>query len=69
MPDMPAKDKEFTCDVCGETFIADWTEDEAMAEAEINFPGILKEKMGIACDDCFEKVMAVLNIGGSNSVH
>ena len=48
--------EEFTCEHCGETFENDWSDKEALKEAEQwgkNPPGGLS----IICDDCYNKFM------------
>ena len=50
----------FTCARCGETHDKGWSDAEAAAEAEGNFPGIDvtdPDEAGVVCDDCYEYLM------------
>ena len=50
----------FTCALCGETHDKGWSDAEAAAEAEGNFPGIDvtdPDEAGVVCDDCYEYLM------------
>ena len=50
----------FTCDNCGKTFDSDWSDEEAAAEAQENFPGIDisdRDEAGVVCDDCYQHIM------------
>lgn len=48
------KDQPFICVKCGEEFIAAWTEEEAIAEAEELFgrPTTVTERV-MLCDGCY----------------
>ena len=53
--------RTFTCGVCGGTFEAeesDWSEADAMAEFEAQFPGAPPEARRSACEDCYVRLMA-----------
>lgn len=45
------KVETFTCAVCGETFECEWSEEEAVAEAEAIFGKGVMEDYVIVCDD------------------
>ena len=50
----------FTCDSCGTPFDSDWSDEEAAAEAQENFPGIDvtdSAEAGVVCDACYEHIM------------
>ena len=50
----------FTCARCGETHDKGWSDAEAAAEAEGNFPGIDvtdPDEAGVVCDDCYQYIM------------
>lgn len=49
--------KTFTCEDCGGTFDADWTEEEAVAEAVQTFPGQDVADMAPVCDHCYEEIL------------
>jgi hypothetical protein len=51
----------FTCESCGGTFDKVWSDEEAAAEAEENFPGLDVSdpaEAGVVCDDCYRHIMA-----------
>lgn len=50
--------KTYVCDECGETCTTDWSDEEAHAERERNFPGIPMGQMAQVCDVCFKRIMA-----------
>jgi len=50
----------FTCARCGETHDKGWSDAEAAAEAQENFPGIDitdPDEAGVVCDDCYKYLM------------
>ncbi len=54
---------QYKCDACGGVFdkVEDWTEGDAVAEAEEAFPGLMDapaEERGVVCDDCYKAMMA-----------
>ena len=52
--------KTYTCARCGGRFESDWSEEEAQAEYERNFPGATAAKLPReeVCDDCYKVLMA-----------
>lgn len=53
--------KTYTCDSCGKTFESGWSDEEAAAETQANFPGIDitdRDEAGVVCEDCYEHIMA-----------
>jgi len=55
-------DHKYRCDACHGTFIAAWSEADALAEKEANGWGKMDYKnMAQVCDDCYEKIMKVNN--------
>ncbi len=51
--------REFTCDMCGETFPADVSEEQLRSEFEQYFPSVAdtpSEDLASVCDDCWEKI-------------
>ncbi len=53
--------RTFTCDNCGKTFDSDWSDEEAAAEAQENFPGLDitdPDESGVVCDDCYQRIMS-----------
>jgi hypothetical protein len=51
------KDNEFQCAICGGFFEKGWSDEEAEAEREVNFPGIPPSEFSLICDDCYKKKM------------
>jgi len=51
-------DKEYTCMLCGETFIGAWTDEEAQEEARQNFGEDVfeREPVYVVCDDCYKLI-------------
>lgn len=49
----------YTCEECGETFEAEWSDEEAQAEARALFPGVPQEDMAVVCDDCWQGIMGL----------
>lgn len=47
--------EEYTCEMCGETYIKGWSNEEAKAEAEENFPGMDLTDSGLVCNDCYNE--------------
>ena len=50
----------FTCDNCGATHEKGWSDAEAAAEAEGNFPGMNisdPAEAALVCDDCYQHIM------------
>lgn len=54
---MASVEREYTCAACDGTFISDWTEEDARAEAEENF-GTHHQNMVEVCEDCYRNLMA-----------
>ena len=50
----------FTCQSCGDTHEKGWSDEEAAAEAQQNFPGIDltdPDEAPVVCDSCYEHIM------------
>jgi len=50
----------FTCANCGDTHEKGWSDEEAAAEAQENFPGIDTTdpvEAPVVCDDCYNRIM------------
>lgn len=47
---------DFTCAHCGETFPKAWSDEEALAEAEVH--GFDPDDCVVVCEDCHVKIMA-----------
>ena len=58
MSNQIAKDKEFTCCMCGQTFLSDWTDEEAAEELKQRFGEDKGPQHEVCCDDCYQKIMA-----------
>ena len=52
-----AKDRSYTCDGCGETFLSDQGEDAAEVEYQTIFGDDphLSDERGVLCDDCWQE--------------
>ena len=46
----------YMCARCGKTFISDWTEAEAQAEAEQLWGRRNPSYFAVVCDDCFKDI-------------
>lgn len=53
--------RRFTCDSCGGTFDAGWSDEERDAEA-VELWGETPTDAAVVCDDCFQAMQAVLPI-------
>ena len=53
-------DLKYTCDLCHETFIKGWSDEEAKAEADELWTAEeqSREGMAVICEDCFQRFMA-----------
>ena len=47
---------EYQCAECGEDFICEWSDEEAITEYKENFPGMENEETVLVCDECFNQV-------------
>lgn len=45
---------EYTCAACGKTYPKGWTDEEAAAERERDFPGMDDDEAAVVCDDCYQ---------------
>lgn len=54
------KANEYQCAACGEIYEYGWSDDEAQAEYEENFPTFAKrnEPVDVVCDDCYLQLTA-----------
>lgn len=50
----------YTCDLCRKRFDfeEDWTETDAAAEFDRNFPGEKAAERAVVCDDCYLAMLA-----------
>lgn len=46
---------EYTCAICGETYEAGWSDEEAEAEMEENFGEVDEENRAVVCDGCYKE--------------
>lgn len=53
---MSDESKTYVCAVCGGTFAAAWSAEEAAAEREANFPGLEEAAADLVCDPCFKRL-------------
>ncbi len=52
------KANEYQCEACLGVFEFGWSEAEALAEANGNFPTLQPEDRAIICDTCYKKMMS-----------
>lgn len=59
----------YTCALCQKTFETDRTDEEALAEFAVEFPGasVKPDDMEIVCDLCFQAMMAAFRPGRRRS--
>lgn len=50
------KENEYQCAMCKNVYEKGQSDEEAMSEAEENFPGVPGEEMEIICDDCYKQM-------------
>ena len=50
--------REYKCAACEGIFYAEWTEEEAVAEAKDIFGVAVMDDAEQVCDDCYKKIMA-----------
>lgn len=54
----------YTCEVCGRTFIKGWSDEEATAEYQANFPETQGDEIGMICEVCYVAVREWYENGG-----
>lgn len=47
---------EYQCSVCKGVFDKGWSDEEALDELHVKFPGYEPPQCSIVCDDCFKKM-------------
>lgn len=52
---------EYTCSMCGESCISDWSQEEAVAEKERDFGDVPLEECDQVCDVCYQKISPANN--------
>lgn len=57
----PLNVNEYRCSSCGDICVYGWTEEEAIEEANLAFPGVEIKDCAIVCDDCYSQIMGVEN--------
>lgn len=65
---MTGKGESFTCDLCGDTCVSNWSEEEAQAEYEQNFGAYVSEEKGVLCDDCYQLFMRWFENNGKKHI-
>jgi hypothetical protein len=46
--------RTYKCSECGGVYESEWTEEEANAELERDFPGTSIEECDVVCDNCYQ---------------
>ncbi len=52
----------YQCASCDGVFDKGWSDEEAAAERDENFPGLEPEDQAVVCDDCYRKMMGLLTL-------
>ena len=55
-PRRKLKHNEYRCAMCKEVYAKGWSDEEAMAEAQRDFPHIPIEETKLICEDCYELI-------------
>lgn len=58
------KPNEFRCAICGGVFTKGWTDEEALAEMNRDFPDFVAEQCDVVCDECYRDIMGDGHAGG-----
>lgn len=56
MTDPNGADRTYTCGNCGKTFEKGWSDEEARAEYQQNFPETQGHPEALVCDDCYRAI-------------
>lgn len=48
--------REYRCELCGDLFTSEWSEEEAKAEMRALFGDVPLEERAEVCDTCFKKL-------------
>jgi hypothetical protein len=51
------KKNEYRCAVCGGVFTKGWSEEEAVAEMQRDFPDYDLEQCDVVCDGCYREIL------------
>ncbi len=54
----PLAPNEYRCAACGCVFEKGWTDEEAVAELNNNFPGFTTDECAVVCDDCHKQMVS-----------
>lgn len=49
---------EYTCALCKQTFTKGWSDEEALAELKLDFPGFATAECSLVCDGCYQQHVA-----------
>jgi hypothetical protein len=49
------------CELCGQTFTSNWSDDDALDELESTFGEVTDDDHMIVCDPCYQVAVAGLN--------
>jgi hypothetical protein len=50
----PIGPNQYRCALCGGVFDKGWSDEEAKAEMEQNFPGMKADQEDLVCDPCYQ---------------
>jgi hypothetical protein len=48
-------ERVFTCAHCRKSFVSAWTQEEALAEKDRDYPQFPLEECAVLCDDCYRR--------------
>lgn len=54
------KPNEYRCCICHGVFVKGWSDEEAVAELSARLPEADPAECDLACDDCFNRIMAIM---------
>ncbi len=46
----------YKCEACNGVFEKAWSDADAAAERDANFPGLKSEDQAVVCDDCYSEM-------------
>ena len=52
-----AEDKEYTCEYCGNTYLKNRTDEEAIKESELLWGPLNESERVVICEDCYNLAM------------
>lgn len=53
---MTPQPNEYRCAMCQQVYTKAITDEEAMAETQSHWPGVVEQDCAVVCDDCYQKI-------------